>query len=109
MTRTRLAQFRVLVAEIQRDWTRLTAIPLFPKLHMLSHCVLFAEQHACLGQVSEAALESCHARCNPIIHLAGRNLGRNTNERLRRALADVATQELQPLLNRSQKYQHPLL
>jgi hypothetical protein len=40
------------------------------------------------------------ARMNPIVHryLSGRNLGDNTVERLRRALADTATVHLQPLL-----------
>jgi hypothetical protein len=97
-TRRTLESLSTLVTDIHREWRIRTGDVIFPKLHMLFHCKSFAEKHGFLGKFSEAQIESCHARCNPIIHLSGRNLGKNTNERLRRALADVATIELQPMI-----------
>lgn len=88
----------MLVDEIHQHWTGYTKDTIFPKLHMLYHAISFAEKHGALGKYSEAAMESCHAQLNPIIHHSGRNQGKNTEERLRRALADSATAQMQAVL-----------
>lgn len=96
--RQSLASLTVLIDDIHARWVEVTGDTVFPKLHMLFHAKSFAEQHGWLGRYSEAPIESCHAAMNPIIFTANRNCGSNTNERLRRALADTATTLLQPLL-----------
>jgi hypothetical protein len=84
-----------LIDEIHEHWTGYTKQSVKPKVHMLHHARDFAEQHRFLGKYSEAAIESCHARMNPIVHHSGRNCGTNTQRRLKRALADVVTVQLQ--------------
>jgi hypothetical protein len=61
----------------------------FPKLHMLTHAAEFARRFKALGRYSEAQIESYHARFNHKFRHTHRNLGANTEPRLRRSLADL--------------------
>ena len=52
---------------------------------MLRHAVEFAERHKILGQISEAQIESLHAKFNALFHTQHRNTSDKHDERLRRA------------------------
>ena len=56
---------------------------------MLRHAVEFAERHKILGQISEAQIESLHAKFNALFHTQHRNTSDKHDERLRRCLADA--------------------
>ncbi|MDR3548005.1 MAG: hypothetical protein P4M11_07040 [Candidatus Pacebacteria bacterium] len=98
LDRRDLTSLSTLTDEIHANWVGYTKLSVKPKVHMLHHARDFAEHHRFLGKYSEAAIESCHARMNPIVHHSGRNCGTNTQKRLKRALADVVTVELQAVL-----------
>jgi hypothetical protein len=92
-----LDTFKNLVDDIQQSWQRVTGTQPFPKLHMLRHCLEFAQRHRFLGKVSEAYIESYHHRYNRACdrHM---NSGKNSSRRLRRAHADLLLQAIQPTL-----------
>ena len=79
-------------------WQRETHIKPFPKLHMLTHTVEFAQRHRFLGRMSEAQIESFHAQFNALFHKHHHNQSNNTSERLRRSLADATLRAIQPTL-----------
>ena len=85
----RIFRFRALVDDIHRHWTTCTGIEPFPQLHMLRHAVEFAERHGILGQISEAQIESLHAKFNALFHVQHRNTSDKPGVRLRRCLADA--------------------
>ena len=66
---------------------------------MLHHSVDFAERHRFLGRASEAQIESFHAEFNTLFHRHHLNMASNTEERLRRSLADAALRAVQPMLD----------
>jgi hypothetical protein len=82
-------RFRALVDDIHRHWHLCTGIEPFPQLHMLRHSVEFAERHKILGAISEARIESLHAKFNALLHTQHRNTSDKHDERLRRCLADA--------------------
>lgn len=82
-------RFRALVDDIHRHWHLCTGIEPFPQLHMLRHAVEFAERHKILGAISEARIESLHAKFNALFHTQHRNTSDKPRERLRRCLADA--------------------
>ena len=86
----RITHFQALVDEIHRTWLLTTSSPLFPKLHMLHHCVDFVKRYNFLGSASESPIESFHATYNALYDQHHLNSARNDPERLRRCLADVA-------------------
>jgi hypothetical protein len=88
--------WRSVVSDIHSNWRAETSINAFPKLHMLHHSVDFAERHRFLGRASEAQIESFHAAFNTLFHKQHRNQGKNTDERLRRSLADATLRAVQP-------------
>ncbi len=92
--------WRTAVEEIHLNWTKETSQNAFPKLHMLHHAVDFAERHRFLGRISEAQMESFHASFNALFHRQHRNMSKNTEERIRRSLADAALRAVQPCLAR---------
>ena len=79
-------------------WQRETHIKPFPKLHMLTHTVQFAQRHRFLGRMSEAQIESFHARFNALFHKQHHNQAGNTSERLRRSSADATLRAVQSIL-----------
>ena len=93
-TPDQLSSFSDFVSNIQHDWERVTLTPPFPKLHMLSHALSFAHQHLALGLYSESQIESYHARFNSLYLHTHRNLGKGTDQRLRRSLADLAVEAI---------------
>lgn len=93
-----LEAFQELVISITSDWTHITGDRIFPKLHMLLHCVEFAIRHRFLGRYSESQLESCHARMNQLFHHNHRNMGSKLSERVRRTLVGVLLKAMQPCL-----------
>lgn len=90
--------WRGVVHDIQQHWCAETSQAAFPKLHMLRHSLEFAERHRFLGRASEAQIESFHAQFNALFHKHHLNQGGNTDERLRRSLADALLRAVQPLL-----------
>lgn len=82
-------RFRALVDDIHRHWRTCTGIEPFPQLHMLRHALEFAERHGVLGRISEAQIESLHAKFNALFHTQHRNTSDKPGERLRRCLADA--------------------
>ena len=90
--------WRTAVSDIHQHWTAEAHSKPFPKLHMLHHSVEFAERHRFLGRASEAQIESFHASFNALFHKQHRNQSGNTEERLRRCLADAALRAVQPFL-----------
>ena len=97
-TAKQLEEWRAAVDDIQQHWCAETSQAAFPKLHMLRHSLEFAERHRFLGRASEAQIESCHASFNALFHEQHRNQSGNTEERLRRCLADAALRAVQPFL-----------
>jgi hypothetical protein len=89
--------WRSVVSDIHQHWQAETSQAAFPKLHMLHHAVEFAERYRFLGRASEAQIESFHATFNALFHKQHRNQSGNTDERLRRSLADAALRAVQPL------------
>jgi hypothetical protein len=96
-TETDLFKFSSFVDDIQGMWKKVTGTKPFPKLHMLRHCLEFAERHHYLGKFSEAYMESYHGKYNVACdrHM---NQGKNAHERMRRALADILLKAIQPSL-----------
>jgi hypothetical protein len=90
--------WRAVVDDVQLAWQSETGQQPFPKLHMLRHTLEFAERHRMLGRVSEAQIESFHAKFNALFHHNHRNMTGDTSERIRRSLADTALHAVQPLL-----------
>ena len=97
-TRTSTHSLVSVIDDIHARWMEVTGDTTFPKLHMLHHVKSFIQQHEYLGLFSEAQIESCHAKMNKLINDAGSNCGKNFNEAMRRALALVVTQQLQPII-----------
>ena len=93
---TDIDAWRSVVRDIHSNWRVETSIAAFPKLHMLHHAVDFAERHRFLGRASEAQIESFHASFNTLFHKQHRNQSSNTDERLRRSLADATLRAVQP-------------
>jgi hypothetical protein len=91
--------WRSVVSDIHQHWRAEAHSDPFPKLHMLHHAVDFAERHRFLGRASEAQIESFHAQFNSLFHNQHLNQGGNTDERMRRCLADAALRAVQPLLS----------
>lgn len=94
-----ISSFSSLVDEMWSQWSSVTHDTPFPKLHMLRHCVEFADRHRYLGRFSEAQLESYHSTFNHATQYTHRNQGDNLEEKYRRSLADRALQLVQPLLS----------
>ena len=94
----RIHQLRTLVTKIHLSWTINTSLPLFPKLHMLHHCVDFVTKYNFLGSASESPIESFHASFNSLYNNHHLNSSRNDPERLRRCLADVACTAMVPFV-----------
>jgi hypothetical protein len=90
--------WRAAVDDIQQHWSAEAHSKPFPKLHMLRHSLEFAERHRFLGRASEAQIESYHAQFNALFHRHHLNQGGNTDERLRRSLADATLRAVQPSL-----------
>ncbi len=95
---TDLFIWRGVVEDIHQHWREETGQNAFPKLHMLRHTIDFAERHRFLGRVSEAQIESFHATFNSLFHKHHHNQSRNTEERIRRSLADASLRAVQPCL-----------
>lgn len=93
--------WRAAVDDIWQNWRAETNQDAFPKLHMLRHCLEFAERHRFLGRASEAQIESFHASFNTRFHKHHLNQAGNISERLRRCLADATLRAVQPLLSDS--------
>jgi hypothetical protein len=91
--------FHALFNEIHQCWEAATQIPPFPKIHMLRHASEFAQNHFFLGLVSEAQIESTHAKINALFNHNHRNQSDNTAERLRRSLADATLRAVQSFVN----------
>lgn len=100
-TRHQIINLSALICDIHTHWKTLTGVHVIPKVHMLHHIRAFVENYRYLGKYSEAAIESCHANLGPKIHIEGRNLGSDTNERFRRAQARVVLHQLQPVLGQN--------
>jgi hypothetical protein len=98
-TAANIDAWRSVVSDIHQHWCAETSINAFPKLHMLHHAVDFAERHRFLGRASEAQIESFHASFNALFHKQHRNQSGNTEQRLRRSLADATLRAVQPSLN----------
>jgi hypothetical protein len=90
--------WRAAVDDIWQNWCTETSQAAFPKLHMLKHSLEFAERHRFLGRASEAQIESFHAQFNSLFHRQHLNQGGNTDERLRRSLADASLRAVQPFV-----------
>lgn len=90
--------WRAVVDDVQLAWQSETGQNPFPKLHMLRHTLEFAERHRMLGRVSEAQIESFHAKFGQLFHHNHRNMASDTSERIRRSLADTTLRAVQPLL-----------
>lgn len=73
--------------DIYGKWQHITQRPPTPKCHMLFHCVEYIVHHGSVGRFAESALESFHHTfsCRTSKHT---NMGSDTQEKLRRALAD---------------------
>ena len=67
-TQAEITAWRTVVDDIHMHWQRETHIKPFPKLHMLTHTVQFAQRHRFLGRMSEAQIESFHAQFNALFH-----------------------------------------
>jgi hypothetical protein len=91
--------WRSVVKDIHQHWQAETSQNAFPKLHMLHHTVDFAERFRFLGRASEAQIESFHAAFNTLFHRQHRNQASNTDERLRRSLADATLRAVQPFVS----------
>jgi hypothetical protein len=92
-----VAEFKELVKNIQEGWEDTANDGQWPKLHMLTHAVEFAEKHHILGRLSEAPMESAHAQFNQLFHFNHRNMLRDRPEQFRRCMANVATSAVQPV------------
>jgi hypothetical protein len=90
--------WRGVVADIRQHWQAETNSGAFPKLHMLAHCVDFAERYRFLGRASEAQIESFHATFKKLFNFNHRNQSRDLIERLRRCLVSTTTRVLHPIL-----------
>jgi len=95
-TAIQLWQWRQTVKDIQEKWTATTGMAPFPKLHMLTHTVEFAERWRFLGMVSESSIESSHAAFNALYHEHHRNKPHADSERQRRCIADMCEEDVQP-------------
>jgi hypothetical protein len=93
--------WRAAVDDIWQNWRAETKQAAFPQLHMLRHSLEFAERHRFLGRASEAQIESFHAQFNSLFHKQHLNQGGNTDERLRRSLADASLRAVQPFVSAS--------
>ena len=93
---TDIDAWRTAVQDIHSNWRVETSQAAFPKLHMLHHTVDFAERFRFLGRASEAQIEAAHATFNTLFHKQHRNQSSNTDERLRRSLADATLRAVQP-------------
>jgi len=87
------------VTDIHTHWEATTNIKPFPKLHMLTHTVEFAQRHCILGQISESQLESFHFRFNTLLNKHHFNVSKHKPECLRRCLADSVLHSVQPCLD----------
>lgn len=86
------------VGDIHSHWEVETKIKPFPKLHMLTHTVEFAERHRFLGRAAETQIESFHFPFNTLYHKHHFNQAHNTAERIRRCLADTALHAVQAVI-----------
>ena len=97
-TDNNFSSFSSLIDEMWSQWTSVTQDTPFPKLHMLLHCLEFADRHRYLGRFSEAQLESYHSTFNHATQYTHRNQGDKMDEKFRRSLADRALLLIQLLL-----------
>jgi len=94
---THRGNFHTFLVSIQQ-WHSTTGLPVPPKLHMLSHCLPFAQQHGALGLFAESQIESFHSLFNSLYRITHRNTSHRSAERLRRCLADSALVRLAPTM-----------
>jgi hypothetical protein len=91
-TPEQIQQYRESVQDMLSQWVKMTGEPPFPKVHMLRHTAEFAERWKVLGLLSEAQMESYHAKFNALYNKTHHNQSKNPKERLRRCLADTVLQ-----------------
>ena len=92
-----ISHWRTVVDEIQQGCKEFINKNPFPKLHMLTHTVEFAERNHFLGKFSEAQIESHHATYN-ITYEGHKNQSQDTPLRMRRTHADLTLTAIQPVL-----------
>lgn len=97
-TQTDINEFELLVNEIITRWSSVTGQELFPKLHLLLHCVQFVKVHFFLGKFNESQIESFHSQFNRSTKHTHNNQGKNIGEKLRRSLADMALKHIRNML-----------
>ena len=73
--------FNEFVCDLQSYWTEYTNTNIFPKIHMLRHCVEFVNECHILGCVSEAQIESGHHTLNTLFHNHHHNQSKRIAER----------------------------
>ncbi len=93
------SNFTSFVADLQREWVSVSALPVFPKVHMLAHIVPFVEQHGALGLYSEAQIDSVHAEFTYSATRRHFNVNGNAPEMMRRMLADHLIAQVQNRIN----------
>lgn len=86
--------FDQFVKEIQSQWTDIVGRAPVPKLHILTHCVEFAQRHNHLGRYSESRLESSHYTVNNLRQNHFANLSSNEKEKLRKCLVFIGEFQL---------------
>lgn len=84
-----IQSFNQLVIEMQTQWVDIVSHRRVPKLHMLTHCVEFAQRHNYLGRYSESRIENCHSLVNNLRENNHSNLGSNEKEKLRRCSVSI--------------------
>jgi len=87
-----ITEFRQLVNRIGAVWHRNKSV-VKPKVHMLFHCVAFAEQHGHLGAYNESSMESAHHD----VHLTFENhssQGRHLAHKQRRMHSDIVQRRI---------------
>ena len=74
------------------NWYAVSKSPPFPKLHMLTHCVGFAQNVGCVAPYSEQSIESNHAVVDKVRN-RHRNSVRDKSEQIRRMLATISVNQ----------------
>jgi len=98
-TSDEISHWATVVDEIQQGCEETIKKKPFPKLHMLTHTVEFAEKNNFLGKFSESQIESHHATYNETYE-KHKNQSQYTQSRVRRSLADLTLTAVQPLLSK---------
>ena len=96
-----IATFDNVVKEIITKWGEYTSKKHTPKLHMLTHCVAFVKEWKVLGKVNESQIESYHAQFNRVYNNNHYNMGRHHGERMRRTMADLCLNAIQPVCQKA--------